>query len=175
MLYKKMAEEETVFQSSKVSYTGIFSFKDFYAFCYNWLRDETQISEFSEDKYSEKLAGDAKNIDIEWTGTRNLTDYFRFKIKVTFTIKNLVQVKVKKEGVEMDTNKGIVDLKVKGIIVKDYQNKFEMTAFKKTLRGFYEKYIIQPAVKEFKGKIAADCDEFMTQAKSFLDLEGRRG
>lgn len=168
-----MVEEETVF-SSNVSYNGIFSLKDFYAFCYNWLRDETGITTFSEDKYSEKLAGDAKNIDIEWTGTKDMTDYFRFKIKITFTIKNLTQVKIKKDGVEIETNKGSVGTKVKGLVVKDYQNKFEMTAFKKTLRGFYEKHIIQSTIKEFKGKIAADCDEFLSQAKSFLDLEGRK-
>lgn len=168
-----MVEEETVF-SSKISYNGIFLFKDFYTFCYNWLRDETGVSSFSEDKYSEKLSGDAKNIDIEWTGTKDMTDYFRFKIKIAITIKGLLQVKVKKEGIEIETNKGAVEMKVKGLIVKDYQNKFEMTAFKKTLRGFYEKYIIQSTIKEFKGKIAADCDEFLSQAKAFLDLEGKK-
>jgi hypothetical protein len=168
-----MAEEDTVF-SSNVSYNGIFSFKDFYTFCFNWLRDETGVSDFSEDKYSEKLAGDAKNIDFEWTGKKNLTDYFQFKIKITFTIKNLTQIKIKKEGTEIDTNKGSVGVKVKGLIVKDYQNKFEMTAFKKTLRSFYEKYIIQSTIKEYKGKVASDCDEFLTQAKAFLDLEGRK-
>jgi hypothetical protein len=169
-----MVEEETVF-SSKVSYNGFFSFKDFYTFCYNWLKDETGITFFSEDKYSEKLAGDAKNIDIEWTGTRDLTDYFRFKIKIAFSIKGLTQVKIKKNGVEIETNKGTVEIKAKGLILKDYQNKFEMTAFKKTLRSFYEKYIIQSTIKEFKGRISTDCDEFLAQAKSFLDLEGRKG
>lgn len=168
-----MVEEETVF-SSNVGYNGIFSFKDFYTFCFNWLRDETGVTAFSEDKYSEKLAGEAKMIDIEWTGMKDLTDYFRFKIKITYSIKNLTQVKIKKDGVEIETNKGAVGIKVKGLMVKDYQNKFEMTAFKKTLRAFYEKYIIQSTIKEFKGKIAADCDEFLTQAKSFLDLEGRK-
>ena len=83
-----MVEEETIF-SSNVSYNGIFSFKDFYTFCYNWLRDETGITAFSEDKYSEKLAGDAKNIDFEWTGTKDMTDYFRFKIKISYYDKKL--------------------------------------------------------------------------------------
>lgn len=171
---KRMAEEETIF-SSKVKYDGIFSLKDFYKFCYDWLMGETGMMIFSEDKYSEKLSGDTKDIDIEWTGLKDMTDYFRFKIKITFAIKKLAQVKIKKEGVEIETNKGSVEMKVKGVIVKDYQNKFEMKAFKKVLRGFYEKYIIQQTIKEFKERIATDCDEFLTQAKSFLDLEGRKG
>ena len=28
---------------------------------------------------------------------------------------------------------------------------------------------------EFMGKIAGDCDEFLAQAKAYLDLEGKRG
>ena len=77
----------------------------------------------------------------------------------------MTQVKIKKDGTEVETNKGSVGIKVKGLIVKDYQNKFEMTAFKKTLRAFYEKYIIQSTIKEFKGKIATECDEFLTSGK----------
>lgn len=168
-----MVNSEGIF-NSKVSYRGIFSFKDFYTFCYNWLRDETQISDFSEDKYSEKLSGDAKNIDIEWTGTRNLTDFFRFQIKVAFKIIALTSVKVKKDGAEIETNKGDVEVRVKGNLMSDYQNKFEMTAFKKTLRGLYEKYVIPSAVREFKAKIISDCDEFLNQSKAFLDLEGKK-
>ncbi len=166
-------QEETIF-SSKISYNGIFSFKDFYIFCSNWLRDETQVSDFIEDKYSEKLAGDVKNIDIEWTGLKNYTDYFRLKMKIIFMIRGMAQVKVKKEGVEMETNKGSIEVRVKGTLVKDYQNKFQTTAFKKTLRGFYEKYIIQATIREFKGRIMTECDEFLTQAKAFLELEGRK-
>jgi hypothetical protein len=168
-----MAEEDTIF-SSKIKSEGIFSFKDFYKFCYDWLMGETGIILFSEDKYAEKLTGDSKNIDIDWVGTKDLTDYFRFKIKVTFVIRNLVQVKIKKDGVETETNKGSVEVKVKGIIVKDYKNKFEMKAFKKVLRSYYEKYIIQATILEFKERIITDCDEFLAQAKSFLDLEGKK-
>lgn len=168
-----MAEEETIF-NSRVRYVGVVSFKDFYAFCYNWLRDETNLTTFSEDKYSEKLSGEAKNIDIEWTGSRDITDYFRIKVKVTFVVKAMTQVKVKRGGVEVDSNKGDIEIKVKGILVKDYQSKFEMTAFKKFLRAFYEKYIILATVKEFRGRIVADCDEFLTQAKAYMDLEGKK-
>jgi hypothetical protein len=166
-------EEESVY-SSKINYNGYFSFKDLYTFCYNWLRDETGITAFSEDKYSEKISGESKGIDIEWSGHKDLTDYFRQRMKITFKIIGLTKVKVKVGNGEKETDKGSVEIKVKGSVAKDYQNKFEMTAFKKTLRAFYEKHIIQSTVKEFKGKINASCDEFLSQAKAFLDLEGRK-
>ncbi len=169
-----MAEEETIF-SSKVKYDGIFTFKDFYKFCYDWLTEETGLNEFSEGKYAEKLTGDIKNIDIEWEGMKKITDYFKAKVKIVFAIKNLAQIKIKKEGIEVDANKGSVEIKVKGIIITDYQGKFEMTAFKKFLRSIYEKYVIVSMVKEMKRRIVEDCDEFLGQAKAYLDLEGRKG
>lgn len=167
-------EEEQVFLS-KVKSSGIFSFKDFYKFCYDWLSEEMGLEGVSEGKYSEKLSGDTKNIDIEWEGDKKLSDYFKSKVKVAFAIKNLSQIKIKKEGAEVDSNKGDIEIKVKGIIVKDYLGKFDMTGFRKFLRSIYEKYVIPSTIKELKTKIITECDEFLGQAKSYLDLEGRKG
>ena len=74
-----MSEKDKIF-SSKVSYNGIVNFANFYKFCFEWLRDQTGLK-ISEDKYGEKLSGDSKNIDVEWTGTREITDYFN-KIRI---------------------------------------------------------------------------------------------
>lgn len=167
-----MTEEEQVF-SSKIKNDGIFSFKDFYKFCHDWLAEETHLSDFSEDKYSEKLAGETKDIDVEWTGQRKLSDYFKEKIKVKFQIRRMSQVKIKVGGADVDSNKGSVEVAVKGVIVKDYQSKFEMTGFRKFLRAVYEKYIIPSTVDALKEKIVSDANEFLEQAKAFLDLEGK--
>lgn len=168
-----MAEEEQVL-SNKIKFDGIFVYKEFYKFCYDWLIGETKISEFSEDKYSEKLLGDKKDIDIEWVGMRKLSDYFKEKIKVKYVIRQLTQVKIKKEGVEIDANKGSVEVQVKGVLVKDYQGKFEMTGVRKFLRTIYEKYVIPNIVDQLREKVISDSSEFLEQGKAFLDLEGRK-
>ena len=74
-----MVEKETIF-SSRIKYNGIFSFKDLYKFCYDWLTEETGLL-LVEEKYEEKLAGDAKEMKIDWVGTKKVTDYFKFEIK----------------------------------------------------------------------------------------------
>lgn len=167
-----MAEEDTIF-SSKMSYSGVFPFSEFYRFCYEWLSEDTGLS-LSENEYVEKILGDSKNIDIKWEGARKLTDYFKFKSKVEFRIIGLKKVKIKQGGTEIDSNQGKVDVKIKGILIKDYEGKFEMTGFRKFLRGVYEKYIIPSRVKEYEDKIAGGCDEFLNQAKAYLDLEGKK-
>jgi len=167
-----MAEKDEIF-SSKIKYGGIFLFSDFYRFCYEWLTDETDLK-ITENKYSEKLEGDSKKIDVEWTGKKKVTDYFQFEIKVSFRITNLINVEINQGNAKIKTNKGQVEVKVKGILVKDYEGKFETNAFKKFLRSIYEKWIIKSRIDQMEDKIIGDCDEFLSQAKAYLDLEAKR-
>ena len=167
-----MAEKDTLI-SNKIKYNGIFSFSDFYNFCYKWLTEETGLAIF-ENKYEEKLEGDAKKIQIEWSGGKELTDYFKFEIKVKFRITGLTKVEITQNGKKIETNKGSVEIKVDGILVRDYSGKFETTAFQKFLRSIYEKWVIPSRINEFTGKIIGDSDEFLSQTKAYLDLEGKR-
>lgn len=167
-----MAEEEVIF-SSKIKYNGIFLFKAFYQFCYDWLTEEPSLS-VGEDKYSEKIAGDSKEIDIAWTGKKNVTDYFQYKVKVSFQVRGLKNVEINQEGIKLSTNQGSVEVKIKGSLVRDYKGKFERGASQKFLRGVYEKWIIPSRIEQYEDKLINQCDEFLTQAKAWLDLEGRR-
>ena len=167
-----MAEREIMF-SSNVKYAGIFSLENFYRFCYDWLTEETELL-LSERKYSEKLKGELKEVDIEWIGKRKVTDYFMFEVKVVFRILELVKVEIMQDNVKIKTNKGRIEIKVTGTLVRDYDGKFEATAFKKFLRSVYEKWIIRSRIDQFEEKLITDCDEFLNQSKAYLDLEGKR-
>jgi hypothetical protein len=167
-----MTEKDKVF-SSKIKYGGVVNFSEFYKFCYDWLKDQTGLT-LAEEKYSEKLSGDSKNIDIEWTGTREMTDYFKFEAKVVFMIIGLTSIEITQDGKKVKTNKGSVEVSIKGTLLKDYKGKFEKTAFQKFLRGIYEKMVIPSRVDEYQTKVVTDCDEFLSQAKAYLDLEGKR-
>jgi hypothetical protein len=167
-----MAEKDKVF-SSKIKYNGIVNFADFYKFCYEWLRDELGVT-MSENKYAEKLSGDSKSIDVEWSGSSTLSDYFKMEVKVTFKVIGLTNVEITQEGQKIKTNKGAIEIGIGGTVVKDYQGKFEKSAFQKVLRGFYEKTIIPARIDQIQGKVISGCDEFLAQAKAYLDLEGKK-
>jgi hypothetical protein len=168
-----MAEKDTVF-SSKMSYNGFFSFSDFYNFCYSWLTEETGLDFLSETKYSEKLTGDAKELEIKWSGERKMTDYFKMEIKIQFRVGNLTKAEIVKDGIKISTNKGRVEMKIEGILARDYDGKFETSPFKKFLRSIYEKWVIPSRIEQYQGKVAEGCDEFLNQAKAYLDLEGKK-
>jgi len=166
-----MPEREKVF-SSKVKYGEIFNFAEYYKFCHDWLDDESYW--IVEDKYVEKLKGDAKEIDVEWTCKRKITDYFLFELKVKFKVINLKKIEINYEGSKINTNKGTVETSVTGNLVRDYESKFETSAFLKFLREIYEKWVIPSRVEEFEDKLVDTCNTFLEQAKSYLDIEGRK-
>jgi len=59
-----MAEKDTIF-SSKIKYTGIFSFREIYSFLYEWITQETGLEEFSEDleKKASECASSLKSVN----------------------------------------------------------------------------------------------------------------
>ena len=167
-----MPEKDTVF-SSKIKYSGIFSFKDFYAFAYSWLSEEMGLS-VSETKYEEKISGDSKSIAVEWIGTKEVTDYFKFEVGVSLKVSGLTNVEINQNGAKVSTNKGGIEVGIKGTLIKDYKGKFELSAFKKFLRGIYEKNVIASRISEYAGKLSGSCDGFLGQSKAYLDLEGKK-
>ena len=167
-----MAEKDTIY-SSKIRYNGIFSFSDFYNFCYSWLTEEIGFI-LMETKYSEKLSGDSKSMDIIWDCGKEMTDYFKFEARIDFRITNLTKAEINQGGIKIQTNRGAVEMKVKGVLSRDYKGKFETSAFRKFLRSIYEKWVIPARVEEYEAKLAGECDEFLGQTKAYLDLEGKR-
>jgi len=167
-----MSEKEVIY-GSKIKNTGPVNFKEFYRFCYDWLTDETNLI-VAEEKYVEKMTGESKNIDISWNAWRKITDYFKFEIKITWRIIGLKDIEVQKDGRKIKLNEGAIEIKVKASLVRDYKGKFEKSAFNKFLRGIYEKWVIPSRVEQFEDKLIGDVDEFLDQAKAYLDLEGQK-
>ena len=168
-----MAEKEEIF-SSAIKYRGIFNFKDFYQFAYDWIVEQIGMEDLSEDEYTEKVSGDEKQIIIRWTASIKLTDYFKFQLKANYQIDGLKKAETVQDGVKINTNEGQIKLTVKGVLIRDYDGKFETKPTNKFLRSIYEKWVIPSRIEQMEDKVAGDCDEFLSQSKAFLDLEGKK-
>ena len=165
-------EEDTIF-SSKIKFNGVFLFKDFYKFCYDWLTEENNW-EVKEEKYQEKLSGDSKDIDVEWVFSKKVTDYFRFKGKVKFKINALTNIEIMQGEAKVKTNQGSVEVSIKGILQRDYEGKFDRSSYRKFLRSVYDKWVVPSRIDQFEGRLISECDTFLGQAKAYLDLEGQK-
>ena len=167
-----MPEKDTIY-SSKVKYAGLFPFGDFYRFCYDFLVDELGFA-MVEESYVEKIKGESKDVEFVWTGKRKVTDYFRYNIKVKFRVLGMKKVEVTQDGVKKKMENASVEVKMSSVLERDYEGKFEKSAFQKFLRSIYEKWVISSRVSAYEDKLAGDSDDFLAQVKSYLDLEGKR-
>lgn len=167
-----MPEIDNIY-SSKVKHTGFFVYPDFYRFCYDWLSDEMDL-DVVESAYVEKINGDSKNVEFEWKGKLNVTDYFQFKVKVKCRIIGMTKVELEREGKKLKGNSGVVEVKMSANLVHDHKGRFEQSWWGKFFRSIYEKWIIPGRVAQYEQKLAGDADEFLGQVKAYLGLEGSR-
>jgi len=164
-----MPEKDTIFKT-KVKYDGLFNFRDFYNFAYEWLSEEANLSVI-EKKYEEKLKGLVKEIVLEWNCTKEVTDFFKFEFEIKMTLKRLVEKEILKDGKKIKINEGSIKIDLKGNLIKDYEGKFETSAFYKFLRGAYERWIMS-RIEEYKEKVIELSNNFLNEAKDYLDMEG---
>lgn len=164
-----MAEEEVVCSTS-VKYDGIFNFNELYKFCHKWLRDSGYVI-FEEKSYEEtKKPGKEKKSRIDWKCTKKITDYFRYELEVDFH-PDVEKIEAKRGRKKLNTDKGKVDIGVKGKLIYDYEGVWEGNVLLKFLRGVYDYFVIRKRVGKYKNKLKKECKEFERQIKSFLAIK----
>ena len=166
-----MAEKENVIKE-KMEHSGVFSFPAFYSFAHAWFRQENYF--VSEGRYSEKNSGTKKDILIEWMVSKDLSDYFKIEMKIKFVITDLTDVEVEIDGKKSNSNKGKIEAEITANIVRDLKSKWDMSAFTRFARDFYDRFIIPSQVFKIKMIIADDAKKFKEELKTFLELSGRR-
>lgn len=166
-----MAERDLILKE-KFDHTGIFDFSAFYSFAHSWFKDEGYSVD--EDKYSEKVSGNARDIIIEWTIVKRLSDYFKIEHKVRFIIEKLTDVEVEIDGTKKKMNKGKVEVEIKSNLVSDPESKWDKNPFSRFIRDIYSKYIIPSRVDSLREKTISDGRKFKEDLKAYLELIGRR-
>ena len=167
-----MVEVDRIYES-KVKFAGLFDFKSTYEFMYNWLTDYG-FGVIEEKTYNEKIKPEGKEVEIIWNARKKVSDYFRFYLNIRWFIVGMTSVEVEKGGQKFKMNKGISEIKIIGFLEKDYEHRWETSAFSKFLRGVYDRYVIRSRIDEYSKKIMEEVDEFVASIKSFFELEGIR-
>jgi len=165
-----MAEKDKIAEK-KVKHDGIFNFKETYGFLHTLLTDLGYAVE--EKGYGEKTKPEGKEIDVHWVAKRKISDYFRFILKIDWLV-HMTPVEVVRDGVKIKANKGDIEIKIIGFLERDYEHKWEATAFLRFLRGVYDRYIIKTTIEGYAEDLISDVNEMTNQLKAFLVLEAKR-
>jgi len=164
-----MVVKDKVFKS-KLKQSANFNFKDSYEFMYDYLYDEGW--NLHESLYREKNQGETKEMTIIWKGTKNISDYFRFEISLTFIILGMKDVKINVEGKEVKTQSGSLEINFDATLIKDYKNKWS-NGFMKSIREMYDNYVIKNRIEDYEVKLYEQINEIVSTIKSFLAIEAQ--
>ena len=167
-----MAEKDTIIKE-KVKYTGYGDFKDIYNFAYGWFKGEG----FSvvEELYNEKVKGESKDIEMVWATSKKLTDYFKAEVGLKWRILGMSDVEVEVDGKKKKMNKfNEIGIEIKGVLVRDYDSKWNKNVTSKFFKEVYNKYVIPARNKEMEGKIEGFVQDFKEEIKALLELTGRK-
>jgi len=164
-----MPEKSRVFKQTLVQ-KGIFNFKDLYDLCRDWLSQEGY--DVYETKYKEKITAGGKEVQIEWTAKKKVSDYFRNIIGMQWLILGMNETEAEIEGKKVKTDKGELKIVFTADLEKDYEQKWEDQPAWKFLRGVYDKYVIRTTAEEYEDRLAEKVAEFVAEVKAFLSLKG---
>ena len=104
-----MAEKDQLIKE-KLDHSGLFDFSALYSFAHSWYK--TEEYGVIEEKYSEKVSGNARDMDIEWKANKPLSDYFKIEQKLKFEVRELTDVEVEIDGKKRKMNKGKISLEI---------------------------------------------------------------
>lgn len=167
-----MVEKDQILKE-KLDHSGIFNFAELYSYMHSWLKDK--LYGVNEEKYSEKISGNTRDINFEWKVTREISDYFKFEHIIRVDVTGLSDVEVEIDGKKKRMNKGKIAIEIKGNIVKDPKNTWDETRpIFKFFREAYDKYIIPGRIIAMGDKVEEDVRAFKDEVKAYLELSGKR-
>jgi len=166
-----MADKDLLI-GEKVDFNGVFNFEEAYAYAFNWFRDEGYG--LVEEKYSEKVTANGRDIRFEWSASKTISDYFKIEMKVKVEVEGLTDVEVEIEGKKKKSNKGKISFGIKGVLTKDIGSKWDVSVFYQFLRDVYNKYIIPSRVDKIEDRVRDDVQDFKEKMKVFFEISGKR-
>lgn len=160
--------QKIIAYKGKVKHTGLFDFKSLYEFLYDDLIDEGYVPH--ESKYYEKDKGDVKEVEIDWSAEKKISDYFVMQIKAFWIVLNMKDVEVEKDGRKIKMQTGIVEINVQGLLIKDPNDQWEKQPWK-LLRKIYDNYIIYKRIEQYEDLVIEETVDFLNYMRSILAIE----
>ncbi len=163
-----MAERTVVVDKLRLTYEGLFDFKDLYATVGDWF--EEKYYDFRELKNVERVTPQGKYIEIIEEPYKKMTEYAKSVIKVKMICNNVKEVEVEKDGVKVKINHGKVQFVFDAWLETDYEDRWEMKPTFFLIRTLFDKYFYKPFTDHIMNNVASDVSELNKRIKTFLNL-----
>ncbi len=161
-----MADKKEIIKE-RLENEGLVDFKDLYQLAHTWLKEKGFV--VAEEKYGEKVSGDMRDIKVEWTASKTVSDYFKIEVKIKYELKDMVDVEVEMDGVKKKMNKGRLKIDYKGNLIKDPNSKWSTTPFYRFLRDTYNKFVIPARIENMEDQVFNLVVDLKEEMKAQID------
>jgi len=159
-------KERTIFKNRLVK-KGVFDINKIYKECRNWFSLNKSRYYYTESEKTTKLKDRGIEISYKLFGERDVTDYFRFRIDVTFLFEQLNEVQMNNKKM----HKGRGEMRVTVINITDYRKDWEKTKLSRFLNKVYEDHLIKKQIDVFYGgKCYGEGMAFFQKMKEAFEL-----
>lgn len=163
-----MGEKRHIVQDLGINYEGLFKLSELYLTIEHWLKERGYDKE--ESKNHEQVLKTGKDIMVELWGDKKFSDYAQCKIKITIHAKNMKDIMVKKDGVEVPMNQGKIVVGLNGYLVTDYKAKWEGKPLFYFLRMAFDRWIYSVNTQKFEAGVSEEVEHLYKTVKGHLNM-----
>jgi len=151
----------------KIKMKGIVDMPELYRFMKRWLEDKGLVKDESlEKKYVERIKGNTKQTEIVWECEKTVSDYVKYKVRITFLLIGISEIEVDQEGKKLKLMKGDFMIEISGY-VEEGSESWESLG---PLTKIYEKLIGKSRINNYKAELYNKIYSFQEAIKEFVGL-----
>lgn len=159
-----MVDKEYIAKGVTLRWTGVFELEEVYKKSKEWF--DTKLMDFKEEKYSEKIKNNGKQLEIKWKATKKVGEYFKQVIEIGILVLGMTKVEVEKDGRKLVLEKGDIEFQVEVYLLKNANDKFTEGSFYKKL---YE-IIYRKRIDNYKIDLYNSAYGLVDEIKKLLEL-----
>ncbi len=160
-------ERHLIIDHQKFSYEGLFNTSELYTVISSFFFDKGW--DWYEKLNQEQVTSDGKQLYIVFEPWKNVSDYYKLKIKIKLIGTDIKDVEIDKEGKTIRINQGLIRMTMDGYIFSDRSDKWNEKPFYWFLSYILEKYFFKSHFAKFEAWLTSDADDLMHKIKTYLN------
>ncbi|MFP4403134.1 MAG: hypothetical protein ACOC3X_03475 [Nanoarchaeota archaeon] len=162
-----MPERRTI-ATLKIKYEGLFRLNDLYDVIEHWTKERGYDKQ--EKINHEQILKTGREIFVETQPTKAFTDYDRVNIKINIIVKNMKDVMIKQDNLDVLMNQGKVVVSLTGYYITDYAGRWEGKPWFFFLRAVFDKWIYPVNTSKHESAANEEVNHLYQLIKGYLNM-----
>ncbi len=154
-------------------YRGLFDWDGLYLAIADWFKRYRFY--LHEEMYKHKVPSPkGAEQELMWYGDVEVNEYIKFRITLWFHLWDMTEVEVVRNGKKKLLTNARLEIRMRGKVTADWQNRFEANKLTRALRRFYNRYVIRRELESLWGDMLIyRMFNLHAYIKKYLDMQAQ--